>query len=260
MQSARVTTSARFLSPAKLRKLRASGQVAAVCYRVRDSQVQFLLVRTRGGKWTFPKGGSEPGLTHAQAAALEAFEEAGVHGRIEDVSFARYMLRGEMMVHAYLCEVSRQVAPEESNRQPTWCSPATAKRRLKEGRSAKDGAEFARVVEEAVVRVIGAFNRPAPLAPPASKKDALQTVAFEAAEIKPAIFPQYRVHPAVGDYIHRMLQRSHGTPVRPAKGLLQSSNSSPRMAHVFEIDNPGGVENKSKISTRKNRRNRPTIG
>ena len=63
--------------------------MAAVCYRVRGAGIEFLLIRTRrSGRWTFPKGSAEPGLTHAQAAALEAFEEAGVHGRIEE-SFIR---------------------------------------------------------------------------------------------------------------------------------------------------------------------------
>ena len=75
----------------QLRKLCECEQVAAVCYRVKKGSVEFLLVRTRGGgRWTFPKGSTEAGLTHAQAAALEAFEEAGVHGRIEEASFARY--------------------------------------------------------------------------------------------------------------------------------------------------------------------------
>src|SRR5216683_7798083 len=96
-------------------------QVAAVCYRIRGTGIEFLLVRTRKGRWTFPKGGAESGLTYAQAAALEAFEEAGVHGRIEEASFARYR-RGKRanvranaqesatpgtIVHAYLCEVLR---------------------------------------------------------------------------------------------------------------------------------------------------------
>jgi hypothetical protein len=67
-------------------------QVAAVCYRAGTGGIEFLLVRTRGGRWIFPKGGVEPGLTQAQSAALEAFEEAGVHGRIEEMPFARYRL------------------------------------------------------------------------------------------------------------------------------------------------------------------------
>src|SRR6266699_3183666 len=88
-------------------------QVAAVCYRIRGTGIEFLLVRTRKGRWTFPKGGLESGLTRAQAAALEAFEEAGVHGRIEEAPLARYRRKkrangkesaAETIVHAYLCE------------------------------------------------------------------------------------------------------------------------------------------------------------
>src|SRR6266436_4724877 len=81
----------RFFPPAQLRQMRGREQVAAVCYRLRNRSIEFLLVQTGGGRWTFPKGSAEPGLTHAQSAALEAFEEAGVHGRLEDVSFARYV-------------------------------------------------------------------------------------------------------------------------------------------------------------------------
>ena len=85
-----------------LRKLQGCEQVAAVCYRVNGRGIEFLLVQTRGGRWTFPKGGVEPGLTLAQTAALEAFEEAGGHGRIEETSFTRYARR-KLAVNAYLC-------------------------------------------------------------------------------------------------------------------------------------------------------------
>src|SRR5260370_37486499 len=65
-------------------------QGAAVCYRIRGTGIEFLLVRTRKGRWTFPKGGAGSGLTYAQAAPLEAFEEAGGHGRMQEASLARY--------------------------------------------------------------------------------------------------------------------------------------------------------------------------
>jgi len=108
--------SAKFLRLAHLRKLRRYEQVAAVCFRVRGEGIEFLLVQTRKARWTFPKGCAEPGLTHAQAAALEAFEEAGVHGRMEEASFTRYMHRKRgnrrssdetFAVSAHLCEVLR---------------------------------------------------------------------------------------------------------------------------------------------------------
>src|SRR5208282_1848348 len=140
-------SSGKSLRVSQLFRLCECDQVAAVCYRVRNGSIEFLLVRTRGsGRWTFPKGSAEPGLTHAQAAALEAFEEAGVHGRIEEASFARYVRRGgarksaarpgkkEVAVYAHLCEVFRLSPPRESKRNRTWFSAEDAKRRLREGR------------------------------------------------------------------------------------------------------------------------------
>ena len=153
--------SARFFSLEHLRQMRGSEQVAAVCYRVRKSGIEFLLVQTRGGRWTFPKGGAEPGLTHAQAAALEAFEEAGVHGRMEDASFTRYVRRKrgsnaaqfETVVNAHLCEVLWLDPPQEVGRNPTWFSIEKAKRRLQEDRATDFGSELAQVVERAASRI-----------------------------------------------------------------------------------------------------------
>ena len=155
--------SAKFIRLSQLRGLRGSEQVAAVCYRVRGSAIEFLLVRTRGGRWIFPKGGAEPGLTRAQAAALEAFEEAGVHGRIEETSFARYVRRKrgtsndsdaiELTVSVYLCEVLWLDAPQEAGRYPTWFSAQKAKRRLRNQRTSGYGAELARIVDSAVARI-----------------------------------------------------------------------------------------------------------
>jgi 8-oxo-dGTP pyrophosphatase MutT (NUDIX family) len=154
--------SAKFFRLEHLRQLRGSEQVAAVCYRVRKSGIEFLLVQTRGGRWIFPKGSAEPGLTHAQAAALEAFEEAGVHGRIEEASFARYVRRKrgtaaalvETVVNAHLCEVLWLDPPQEAGRNPMWFSVEKAKRRLLEDRAQDFGAELARVVDAAVSRIL----------------------------------------------------------------------------------------------------------
>ena len=136
-------------------------QVAAICYRIRKFKIEFLLVRTRKGRWTFPKGGIVPGRTRVQSAALEAFEEAGVHGRIEESSFTTYILRKRqlsksavtVLTYAHLCEVARVVPPEEHNRNPTWFSPERARLRLIEHRRWEDAAELTRVVERAVIRI-----------------------------------------------------------------------------------------------------------
>jgi 8-oxo-dGTP pyrophosphatase MutT (NUDIX family) len=198
--------SARFVRLSQLRKLRECEQVAAVCYRVRNREIEFLLVRTRGGgRWTFPKGSAEPGLTHAQAAALEAFEEAGVHGRIEEESFAQYVGRKHggtgsrasrsdhgVAVNAHLCEVLRLSPPQESNRNRTWFSVEDAKRCLREGRNSDEGAVFPRVVNRAVARIhrlreatgiVDDHRQEHRLLldrrPDAPQKDALQEVQFD---------------------------------------------------------------------------------
>ena len=44
-------SSAKFVRLAELRKLRECEQVAAVCYRVRGSDIEFLLVKTGKGRW-----------------------------------------------------------------------------------------------------------------------------------------------------------------------------------------------------------------
>src|SRR5882672_10377516 len=158
----------KFFRLSKLRSLRETGQVAAVCYRMRGADIEFLLVQTGGGRWIFPKGCVEPGLTHAQAAAIEAFEEAGVHGRIEEESFSRYRVRrsgkrssGKQTVTAHLCEVLRLGSPQESGRNRTWFSAAKTKLRLREDRPAEEGNELARVVTRAVVRIGRSQNKAA---------------------------------------------------------------------------------------------------
>jgi len=58
-------------------------QFAALCYRVRRSKVQILLITSRGNKrWIVPKGWPMDGLTPADSARVEAWEEAGVTGRV----------------------------------------------------------------------------------------------------------------------------------------------------------------------------------
>jgi len=150
---------AKFLRLAHLRRLKECEKVAAVCYRVRPNGIQVLLVQTRGGRWTFTKGSVEPGLTHAQSAALEAFEEAGVHGRMDEASFTRYLHRkrrsaANITVNAHLCEVTRLEPPPEPGRNRTWFSIEKAKERVREGRKTDHGTELARVVDRALRRIL----------------------------------------------------------------------------------------------------------
>src|SRR5438876_11916002 len=128
------------------RKLRHSlpFQVAAVCYRVNGSGVEFLLVNTnRGNKWTFPKGSPDSALSHSEAAAREAMEEAGVRGTIEPRHFSLYLhSKGvfwkppgitEYVVAAFLLEVEQTGHSCEPQRNPTWFNSADAKDILAKG-------------------------------------------------------------------------------------------------------------------------------
>ena len=134
--------------------------VAAVCYRIQpDGDVQFLLVRTRNGRWTFPKGGVDiaSDSNAAAAAAREAYEEAGVLGRVEAQSFVAYMhCKRDQFTHpvrAHLCEVLHIRKPMEDYRIPTWFSAQKTKRRLRENRPPVYAAELERVVDGAVHRL-----------------------------------------------------------------------------------------------------------
>lgn len=134
--------------------------VAAVCYRVADDDIQFLLVRTQAGRWTFPKGGVDDDPTFAAAASREAFEEAGVRGHVEHRPFASYvhskssaLKRREVEVSAHLCRVVHVGRALEAHRDPTWFSFEAAKKRVRDHRRRKYAAELERVLEEAMERI-----------------------------------------------------------------------------------------------------------
>lgn len=68
-----------------------SRQVGAIPYAYVDGRMAVLLVTSRrSGRWIFPKGAIEPNVTAAESAALEAFEEAGVLGEIEQTPIGHY--------------------------------------------------------------------------------------------------------------------------------------------------------------------------
>jgi 8-oxo-dGTP pyrophosphatase MutT (NUDIX family)/predicted alpha/beta hydrolase family esterase len=152
-----------FAVPARLSRY--PRQAAAVCYRRRSGNSEFLLVRTTGGRWTFPKGGVEASLGMSGSAAQEALEEAGVTGAIESQPFIYYLhakreLKADegrasrFCVAAFLLEVQTENArTPERGRTPTWFNPAEAKQRLAEDRSVIYREEFSRVVDTAVRQI-----------------------------------------------------------------------------------------------------------
>ena len=137
--------------------------VAAVCYRVRGGEPEFLLVRTRNGHWTFPKGRVDQAATNADAAAREAYEEAGARGPVEPVPFVCYRhcktrrlgsSRHVILVDAHLCKVKHVAPPLEQYRDPTWFSVPKAKRRLQKFRTSEFAAEVVSVIDRATERIL----------------------------------------------------------------------------------------------------------
>jgi 8-oxo-dGTP pyrophosphatase MutT (NUDIX family) len=135
-------------------------QVAAVCYRLNGSSVEFLLVNTSSGKWTFPKGRLCPSLSPSESASREAWEEAGAKGRIEQNHFGHYLdtkrtlghdsLAREVRIAAFLLEVHSIESPQESGRNPSWFSAQQARKRLAEGRQTPYSRQIAKMIDAAL--------------------------------------------------------------------------------------------------------------
>jgi len=141
--------------------LKGRTQVAAICYRRAETSIEFLLVRTTGGRWTFPKGNVEAGEQKWFAAQREAFEESGAVGEVEHEPFTTYLHEKkarkekglEIKVEAFLLAVQKTQAPESKRRRPTWFSAAEAENALAEDRPFTQAQQFRRVLDEAVNRL-----------------------------------------------------------------------------------------------------------
>ncbi len=123
---------------------------AAVCFRRRDRELQFRLVRTSdGGRWTFPSG--PPGLdeTLHQAAAREAAEKAGVSGVVAEKPLTeyRYGRRGDDLATAFLLAVQSAAPYGGSGRNPTWFDLRAARQKLADGRDGEHARELQRVLQ-----------------------------------------------------------------------------------------------------------------
>ncbi|UZF91912.1 NUDIX hydrolase [Bosea sp. NBC_00550] len=82
-------------------------QIAAMpIRRAADGSTEILLVTSRTTRrWIVPKGWPMKGLKDRDAAAREAYEEAGVLGRVSRDPAGRYTYWKRMSDHFALCEV-----------------------------------------------------------------------------------------------------------------------------------------------------------
>jgi 8-oxo-dGTP pyrophosphatase MutT (NUDIX family) len=133
---------------------------AAVCYRLEGAEPRFLLVQTKAGKWTFPKGHVKRDESAHEAAAREAREEAGAQGSVAREPFTTYLYPKQNgptvsidLVHAYLQETTKQSEPDEDWRHPAWCNPAEAKEKLAHDQQDWYATQMGGVLALALVRL-----------------------------------------------------------------------------------------------------------
>lgn len=112
-------------------------QAAAIPYRVREGRIEVLLITSRRTRrWIVPKGLIEPHQGAVDAAAQEAWEEAGVEGDLQDTALGTYTYEkwgGVCHVEVFSMRVTRVHGdwPESSCRQRCWLPAEGAARAVR---------------------------------------------------------------------------------------------------------------------------------
>lgn len=123
-------------------------QFGALVYRVKNDKIQILLITSRTrGRWIIPKGWPMIGETPADAAATEAWEEAGVKGKVYDrcLGLYSYTKRREdqrdlpclVMIYPIKAKKLSDKFPEAGQRRRKWFSRKKAAKLVSEPELAK---------------------------------------------------------------------------------------------------------------------------
>jgi 8-oxo-dGTP pyrophosphatase MutT (NUDIX family) len=118
-------------------------QVAALCYRQRGKSLRILLITSRDtGRWVTPKGWPMRNRTEPEAAAREAYEEAGIRGDVSTrhvghYSYKKWLGNGRAipcLVRVYPLRVREMLKsyPETRQRRNKWFSQAKAAKKVME--------------------------------------------------------------------------------------------------------------------------------
>ena len=120
-------------------------QYAALCYRRMPEHrtAEVLVVTSReSGRWIVPKGWPIKGKKPHEVAAIEAFEEAGVRGKVKKKPFGYFTYLKQLgddisapcVVELHLLEVEQifQDFPEKGQRRSEWVSFIEAASRVRE--------------------------------------------------------------------------------------------------------------------------------
>ena len=112
-------------------------QVAALPWRFAGSGLEILLVTTREtNRWVIPKGWASKSVPDWHSAEIEAFEEAGVSGKIATSSIGCFSYEKRqkdgslqpLTVSVFALEVDSELEmwPEMDERVRRWFSPSEA--------------------------------------------------------------------------------------------------------------------------------------
>ncbi len=127
------------------RKYQDQTQFAALpCRLAKDGTHEVMLLTSRDtGRWIIPKGWPIKGLKPRQVAALEAYEEAGLRGRMLGAKpVGKFHYAKQIETDAVLCEVRVYLMwvdeqlddwPEKAVRRTEWFSVEDAAARVDEG-------------------------------------------------------------------------------------------------------------------------------
>ncbi|WP_245306168.1 NUDIX hydrolase [Roseovarius aestuariivivens] len=118
-------------------------QFGALCYRIVKNKTQILLITSRRTKrWVIPKGWPMQGKTPAESAVQEAWEEAGVKGKVTGPCLALYSyekrvpgmgtLPCAVMVFPVKVSALSDRFPERTQRKRKWMSPKKAAQKIAE--------------------------------------------------------------------------------------------------------------------------------
>ena len=102
-------------------------QSAVIPYRYRKGNLEVLLITTRNHNWIIPKGIIENGMTPQESALNEAYEEAGIKGKINNKKVGSYSYEkwGDVChVKVYPMKVTKVFDnwQEENFRERIWVS------------------------------------------------------------------------------------------------------------------------------------------
>lgn len=118
-------------------------QSAALCWRIEKDVPQVLLLTSRETRrWVLPKGWPKTGLSAAETAAEEAWEEAGVRLGAPGQPVGRYCYRKRLKggvpvetdvdVFAFPTLAFEDDFPESGQRERLWLAPEEAARLVDE--------------------------------------------------------------------------------------------------------------------------------